>query len=373
MCPYVVFFIGTTAELIKLFTVIEQLKINGVPYKIIATGQNDLQDSDIVRKTNLKIDLFLSSEKSIKKNAVGLFSWFFKTARTAKTQILNMLPDVDFNHSVMVVHGDTISTVMGGIVAKQLKMKLAHVEAGLRSGHIFSPFPEEIDRHIVSWLTDYSFAPGEWASCNLKKGFNKRQTIIDTTYNTICDALSFSERFPLENEDVKNLINKNYAVFVMHRQENLMNKDLVNNLVSQALKTSEKMKVVFILHQITENTLNNLGLLNQLKKAVNVITVRRVEYFDFMKLLQNAEFVVTDGGSNQEELSYMGKPALIIRKSTERKDGLGNNISLFNGKFESINEFVENYNKYKRDRIIPEFSPSEKIAQTLSEVIAVDE
>lgn len=361
-----VFFIGTTAEYIKVFTIIEKCKKFNIPYKIIASGQNEIINTDIAKETNLNIDLQLSYEKDIVKSVVGLFSWFFKTKRKAPKIIRENITDIDFKNSIMVVHGDTLSTVMGAKVAKKLGMKVAHIEAGLRSHNWFSPFPEEFDRCIVSTVSDFNFCPGSEPVNNLKKAKGQN---INTKYNTIIDALEFSERFECKNEDIKNVMKMNYCVIVMHRQENLLQSNLVHNVVNKAIEISKQQNVVFILHQITYNTLVKLNLLKKLEEQKNIILLHRVEYLDFEKLLINSQFVITDGGSNQEELCYMGKPTLIMRSSTERVDGIGENALMYEGNFENINKFVDEFSTYKRNRIIPDVFPTDIIINTLSKEI----
>ena len=361
-----IFFVGTTAEYIKVFTVMEHLLKKGVDVRVIASGQNEIIKTDIAKNTKLKIDLQLSKEDDIVKNAVGLFSWFFKTMKTAAQKIKESLLDIDFKNSVMIVHGDTVSTVMGALVGKKLGMKIAHIEAGLRSHNIFSPFPEEIDRNIVSKLADFNFCQNQDACNNLTKVKGK---VINTEYNTIIDALNFSYNIPCENVKVKEILKDNYSVFVLHRQENLLKSSLVKDVVSIIIERAKTEKVVFILHTITKNTLQSLGLLETLKKTPNVILFDRVEYFDFMKLLSSAKFVITDGGSNQEELSYMGKPTMIVRTSTERIDGIGQNIIMYNKNTENIKKFIQEYEKYRRELTVYKTSPSEIIANNILEVL----
>ena len=358
----IIFFIGTTAEYIKVFTVIEKLKEYNVPVKVIASGQNEIIETDIAKRTDLKIDLQLSYEKDIIKNVFGLFSWFFITMHKSYKTIKNAFPDVDFKNSIMVVHGDTLSTVMGANLGRKLGMKVAHVEAGLRSRHWFSPFPEEFDRCIVSAIADYNFCSGDEPMNNLVKAKGEN---INTRYNTIIDALGFSEQFKCENETVNSLINDDYCVFVLHRQENLLQPKLVNHVVNKIIDVSKTKKVVFILHQITYSTLVKLNLLSKLQNKENIILLHRVEYFDFMKLLMNSKFVITDGGSNQEELYYMGKPTLIVRSSTERLEGIGENALMYEDNFAKIDAFVEDYEQYNRNRILPIVPPTDIIAQTL--------
>jgi UDP-N-acetylglucosamine 2-epimerase (non-hydrolysing) len=358
----IVFFIGTTAEYIKLFTIIEKCKQLNVPYKIISSGQNEIIETDIAKETNLHIDLQLSYEKDIIKNVFGLFSWFFITKNKAPKKIKDTFTDVDFSNSIMVVHGDTLSTVMGAQAAKKLGMKVAHVEAGLRSRHWFSPFPEEFDRCIVSFISDFNFCPGSEPIKNLRKAKGKN---INTKYNTIIDALNFSEQFECKNHDVKNIIGADYCVFVIHRQENLLQSRLVNNVVDKVVEVSKQRKVVFILHQITYNTLLKLNLLKKLEEQENIILLHRIEYFDFMKLLINSQFVITDGGSNQEELYYMGKPTVIMRSSTERLEGIGENALMYGGNFENVNKFIDNFETYKKEKIVPNEPPTDIIVQSL--------
>lgn len=361
------FFIGTTAEYIKVFTVIEKVKElcqnnKNISVKIVTSGQNEISDTDIARTTNLKIDLQLSYEKDIVKNAFGLLSWYCKTRKTAVQKIKEAFPNIDYGNSIMVVHGDTISTVMGAKIGERLGMEIAHIEAGLRSHNIFSPFPEEIDRHLVSKIADYNFCQNDEAYNNLQNAIGE---VINTHYNTIIDALNFSEKLPCQNPKIKELFGEEYGVFVLHRQENLLKPKLVKSIVNIILEQAQQRKVVFILHTITKNTLISMNLLKYLEETENVILFDRVEYFDFMKLLSHSQFVVTDGGSNQEELSYMGKPTMIVRTSTERNEGLGQNVLMYNKNIENIKNFIKNYKNHERQSFVVDVSPSATVADKL--------
>ena len=363
----IVFFIGTIAEYIKLFTVIEAVKESGIPYIVIASGQNEIIDSDIAIKTGLHIDLQLSSEDDITKNVFGLFSWFFKYTLKSKKTIRETFSDIDFKNSVMVVHGDTLSTVMGAVLARRLHMKLAHVEAGLRSRHWFTPFPEEIDRHIVSKLSDINFCQNKVSADNLAKS---RGITVETGFNTIIDSLNYSLSVPINDKTIDDITVRDYCVFVMHRQENLLKSSLVKLIVEKAIEVSKEYPVIFILHPITKSTLIKLNLLGRLDSEGGIILLDRVNYFDFMKLLNKSVFVITDGGSNQEELYYMGKPTLILRTVTERNEGLNENALLYNGDFDNIDSFIRNFADYRRSPVQFDKSPSAIIADTLKEEIS---
>ena len=359
------FFIGTEAELIKIFPVIIECKKRSLNTHIIASGQNSIKNSVILKKANCgQIELELSDEKSITKSAKGLLKWWLRTYIKSASIVRQTFPQIDFAESCMVVHGDTVSTYMGARLGKRLGMMVCHVEAGLRSHNLLSPFPEEIDRLLTSHIARLHFAPGDEASNNLRQA---RGQVVNTRQNTLLDSLKFSRTIPIESDIIAQIILEDYFVFVMHRQENLVSKAFVIEVVREIEKASKDRKCVLLLHKITENTLIKYELMKELKANDNIIMIPRVEYFDFMKLLEHSQFVITDGGSNQEELFYMRKPCLILRTVTERNEGIGVNARLFSGHASDIGKFVSavecsvgnGKNKKKN-------SPSEVIAEYLN-------
>lgn len=366
----ILFWIGTVAELIKTFTVIIEVKKRNIPYKIIATGQNNLIDTDVLKACNDNtVNILLSDSSSIKKTSFGLLTWFYKTYRKSQKQLKSLFAECKSSaEPIIVVHGDTVSTLMGALVAKKNRVKLAHIEAGLRSFDLFHPFPEEIDRILTSKKVDYHFCPGDIPVENLRR-VNTKGTIINTIHNTIYDGLQyansqkFSENLATKIEPIKD----NYFVFVMHRQENIANTALFKSTIEKIIAKSKSIHCVFILHEITRIALEQHNLILALTNEYFTL-LPRVEYFDFMKILASAQFVITDGGSNQEELAYMGKPCLIMRTATERQDGLGENAVLCKNDFEVFDNFIENYQKYERKKIQVDLSPSEIIANKLQEI-----
>ncbi len=357
------FFIGTEAELIKVFPVIIECQKAGNTCHLIASGQNDLHKSRILDMIQLNGKLIeLSKEESIQKSAVGLLKWFVAVRKRAPRMIRQQFDAEALTGASLVVHGDTVSTMMGAFVAKKLRMRLCHVEAGLRSHNLLNPFPEEIDRLITSRLTSVHFAPGNLPAKNLDKAKGK---VINTKYNTILDSLAFSRTVEVMTKEVQDIQGEDYFVFVMHRQENLMNKNFFVQVLEQVKQFSRQRKCVLILHKITENKLRELNLLEELKSDAQFLLLSRVDYFDFMKLLDGAQYVITDGGSNQEELHYMGKPCLIMRKTTERQEGIGENAVMYGGKIENMRKFVEQYRSYQKECLLGKYSPSKKICEVL--------
>lgn len=357
------FFVGTEAELIKVFSVIVKCQERGKICHIIASGQNDLKKSRILDfvKLNGKF-IELSNEENIKKSAMGLLAWFIRTKKSARRIILQNFTLEELTSMPIIVHGDTVSTLMGAMLGRKLGMKVYHVEAGLRSRNLFNPFPEEIDRLLTSRLADVHFAPGTKPCDNLKR---VKGRVVNTRYNTILDSLLISEELPVLTKGLDMILHMDYFVFVMHRQENLANKEFVKQVIRHINKVAEKRKCVLILHKVTENVLMQIGVLENLKNNPDFIVLPRVDYFDFMKLLANAKFVITDGGSNQEELHYMGKPCLIMRKTTERSEGIGSNAVLYQGRIEMINQFAKRYESYTSEAIVGACSPSEIICDNI--------
>ncbi len=357
------FFLGTEAELIKVFPVIlDSMKKGGICH-IIASGQNDLTKSRIMKEIPLNgMFLELSRESDIKKSAKGLLAWFIKTYRSASEKIEEKFGKGVFKGAPMVVHGDTVSTLMGARIGKKLGCVVCHVEAGLRSHPLFNPFPEEIDRLLTSRFARVHFAPGAEPVKNLRRAKGR---VVDTVYNTILDSLKYSKDMPVLTKGLQDILKQDYFVFVMHRQENLANKEFVRQVMDRVEKFAQKRRCVLILHKITEVTFADMGILKGLQADKHFVLLPRVDYFDFMKLLDGAQYVITDGGSNQEELHYMGKPCLIMRKATERQEGIGRNAVLYGGDIDAMEVFEENHASYRIESLLEDYSPSGVIADAL--------
>lgn len=357
------FFIGTEAELIKVFPVIIECQKAGRICHLIASGQNDLRKSRILGFIDLNGKFIeLSREEEIQKSAVGLLKWFLAVKKKAPRIIKKHFSAEELAGANLIVHGDTVSTMMGALIGKKLGMRVCHVEAGLRSHNLLNPFPEEIDRLITSRLARVHFAPGKGPTRNLRKA---KGVVVNTGYNTILDSLACSKHMQIMTKEVQDIQGQDYFVFVMHRQENLMNNDFVRQVLSQIRQFSREKKCVLILHKITENKLKELRILDVLKKDKHFLLLPRVDYFDFMKLLDGAQYVITDGGSNQEELHYMGKPCLIMRKTTERQEGIGENAVMYSGSIENMRKFVGQYSNYQREYLLGKARPSKVICDTL--------
>jgi UDP-N-acetylglucosamine 2-epimerase (non-hydrolysing) len=358
------FFIGTKAELIKVVPVMKELLDRGMDFKIIASGQNDIQKTEMLRWLERKETDLSLSDKKINQSAISLFLWFLRTLPKGVWVLRKELKKADRNNALMIVHGDTISTVMGAGIARICGMRVAHIEAGLRSFSLLHPFPEEIDRILVSHLADIHFCPYALAIDNIKK---RKGIKVNTFYNTLIDSLAFALSQNTTSNLLKRIKNSEYFILVVHRQENLINRGLLEVLMKTLSNLPEELTCVFIMHEPTRVALEKMNILNRLKTKKNIIITPRMPFTEFIKLLCCCEFIITDGGSNQEESSYLGKPCLVLRKVTERVEGRSANMVLSMNDPKIIESFILNYTEYVRPIVVPDISPSKVIADYLSE------
>jgi UDP-N-acetylglucosamine 2-epimerase (non-hydrolysing) len=222
---------------------------------------------------------------------------------------------------------------------------------------MFNPFPEEIDRQIVSFFADSHFCPNSWAVANLKHAHGKK---VNTQQNTLYESLKLAQSNAVPASE-----SQKFFILVMHRQENLFNAEFIDYVIKTITEVSATMKCLFVMHPLTKATLSKLGLLETVQNNANIQVVSNVPYVEFMQILARAEFLLTDGGSNQEEAYYLGKPCLILRKATERIEGLHENVVLYNGNGDFIKDFVADYQKYNRPKLEVAVEPSKIILSEL--------
>lgn len=331
--------LGTKAQLIKMAPIMVELNKNNIPYRFIFTGQHRETIQELLNIFKLKKpDITLHSGKDITK-INQMFIWSLKILFNTLVHKRQIFPNKD---GIILVHGDTFSTLLGALMGKIGNQKVGYVEAGLRSFELFNPFPEELIRRVVSGISDIHFCPGDFAMQNSQKYMGVK---INTKQNTLLDSLNLA----LSNKDIKvkyGIPRTKYCIFSIHRFENIFFKKQLSKIVTYINNYQKKIKVLFILHKPTEERLKEFRLYNKLLKYKNVELRSRYDYFSFIKLLNKSEFLVTDGGSNQEECYYLGKPCLLLRKTTERKEGVGQNAILSNFNWEIIQNFIKDYKRY---------------------------
>ncbi|QQS58703.1 UDP-N-acetylglucosamine 2-epimerase [Candidatus Peregrinibacteria bacterium] len=351
--------LGTRAQLIKMAPVMVELQQRNAPYQFLFTGQHQETIEDIIQNFGIKMpDKNIGGDEEI----IGVFQmllWLirvYKNTIRKKEEFFGKTSPKD----ILVVHGDTISTLLGAYIGKKIGLRVAHVESGLRSFRLFHPFPEEIVRLLTFRLSNIFFCPGQWALQNLKKYRGKRK---NTGHNTLLDAVRLVKN-PTKSEDI--IPNTKFILCSIHRFENIFHRKRFQRILEHIILLAHTFPVLFVLHPTTKNQLHKYpDLLEMLIQEKNISLRPRYDFFTFISLLKKCEFLVTDGGSNQEECFYLGKPCLLMRKKTERQEGLSENAILSEYEQKKIEYFLRNYSSFVRNPIPETISPSQKIVDFL--------
>lgn len=348
--------LGTRAQFIKMAPVMYEMKRRGLEYTLIYTVQHRENVQEVLDVYGLRkpdVVIYEGEEANTKSKLVRwTVDMLYKSIFKAK----KYLP----NKGVVLTHGDTFTAWLAALMGRVAGCKVAHVESGLRSYNIFSPFPEEISRLITFSLSNIYFCSDEWAINNLKRFKGEK---VNIGANTMLDGVKYA----LESKkktDFK-FQNNPYVLVSIHRYENIFKERFADVIIPYLRDISKKYPLVITLHPTTRERLKDLNLYEELEKDRNILLHKRFDFIDWINVCNGAEFVISDGGSNQEELSYLGVPTILFREETERKEGLGENVIL--SKFDRgiIDEFVSNYKNYRREPLFEKVRPSERIVDYL--------
>jgi UDP-N-acetylglucosamine 2-epimerase (non-hydrolysing) len=368
----VILFYGTSAELIKMLGVVQHIPRD--QQLLICSSQHHNGLKKVHKQLGITPDITLSD------------GWFGKDVMTIAQMagmmlhahasfLKKLLPlrrqikAADLAHgtkSIAVVHGDTLTTVIGCYMGLALGVKVAHVEAGLRTHNWRTPFPEEIDRRIAAKFARIHFPPSDVAEADLRKE-NVKGEIINTRYNTAKDAIEQSWKYL--SEDFKSLtLPEHYCLVLLHRTELIENRnDLEAILKVIHSHASKKHPVVFTEHSTTWQKIRSYGFEHYLEKE-GLTVIPKQPYFDFMEIVRRSDYIVTDGGGLQEDAFFLGIPAIVHRQKTERQDGIGFNAQLSGLKPERVAAFLKDHKDKKEfARTIEGFSPSEVVVNTFKD------
>jgi UDP-N-acetylglucosamine 2-epimerase (non-hydrolysing) len=340
-------FIGTRAQLIKMAPVILEIERRKLALNLVLTGQHRetldqlMVDFEIATPPN-----YLYSGPEI-TGIVQMAKWFMFSCIRAICRSDEFMPRPLGEANVVLVHGDTFSTLLGAVVGRLLRVDVAHIEAGLRSHNIFHPFPEELTRIVVFRLSRLSFCPGDWAYGNMAAYKSKA---INTGNNTLRDALGLMLTF---NRSPTPLFGREYGIASIHRFENIFNRGKLVEIVALIEQAADRFPIAFVLHPATRKKLIQFNMFERLERNPGIRLTPRMGYAEFVKLMCGARFVITDGGGNQEELSYLGIPTLLMRKATERQEGLGTTATLCNYDGATLKEFLSSLSTEARERRAP--------------------
>lgn len=351
--------IGTRAQLVKTAPVMAELQKRHIPYTFIYTAQHTETIDQIRYNFDLKQpDIILVNPQETKN--LGVFGkWLFQAISALFTQRKKLIPQP----GLLITHGDTTTCVWGAVLGKITGCQVMHLESGLRSFNLLKPFPEELNRLITFRFTDIYVSPNQWAQDNLSR-YNGVK--LNSQQNTLYDAIQTAIKINMKPQGIK--LTPKYAVVSLHRFENVYNKSRLEKIIDYVCAISQDIPVYFVQHPVTQAKLNQRpDLQTQINQHPQLHLIPRMSFFEFITLTNQSQFVITDGGSNQEELSYMGKPTYILRHETERQEGLGKNAILGGFDKSAILNFAKDYQKYTQPPLKLKLKPSQFVVDYIQD------
>lgn len=323
------FAIGTKAQFIKMAPIMHLLQAEAEPYHLLDLSQHGGLTGKILSDFRLKPAITTLGEtnrsvttyaEAIRWFAHGLWQICMHRRKLREQLFMG-------ENGVVLLHGDTLSTLLGLYLAKTAGLKTALVEAGLSSGNLFDPFPEEWVRRHVGKRVDFLFPPDDASEAWLRERHARRH-IVNTGYNTGLDSLRLITELDGTHAEQHEKA-RPYGVATLHRLETVSNRRRLSRAIRHILMLADKLGTIrFYLHPPTENALKRSGLIRELDSSPRIELHRLEPYPQFINSLMRSEFILTDGGSIQEEAAYLKKPCLILRNRTERNEGIGQNAML---------------------------------------------
>ena len=340
---------GTRPEAIKMAPLIKALKAaDFVECAVCVTGQHREMLDQVLQLFSIKPDYDLN----IMQKA--------QTLSSVTEKILNEMDQVlsDCQPNLVLVHGDTSTTFAAALSCFYHKIDIGHVEAGLRTGHMYSPWPEEINRKLTTGLSAYHFAPTETAKQNLLKE-NVNSDDILVTGNTVIDALLYARQCMMNDINVANEakkpfenvdFSKNIILVTGHRRENHGTgfENICTALENLAV-SDHNIEIVFPVHL---NPKVKGPVTKHLSKHSNIHLLPPLEYLPGVDLMSKSSLILTDSGGIQEEAPALGKPVLVMRETTERPEALNAKTVKLVGSsstkiYEAVIELLENPASYE--------------------------
>lgn len=336
---------GTRPEAVKMAPIVKALKKEeSFNTKICVTAQHRDMLDQVLRIFDIQPDYDLN---------------IFQGGQTL-TQItcraLTGLEEVieEFKPELILVQGDTTTVFTGALAAFYHNVKIGHVEAGLRSGNLYSPYPEEANRMLTGVLTDFHFAPTEISKANLlREGYDENKIFI--TGNTSIDALHWviDKNYKFDEETINNIdfVNKKVILLTSHRRENIGEPmENIFSAIRDIIKENKDVEVIYPMHlnpkvrEIAEKTLGNTDRIH---------LIEPLDYLPFTNLMSKCYLVVTDSGGVQEEAPSLGKPVLVVRKETERPEGIESGTARLAGVnrdtiYDYLNILINDDEEYKK-------------------------
>ncbi|MBP3931091.1 MAG: UDP-N-acetylglucosamine 2-epimerase (non-hydrolyzing) [Peptostreptococcaceae bacterium] len=301
---------GTRPEAIKMAPLIKELeKRDNIDSIVCVTAQHREMLDQVLEIFNIKPDYDLNLMKSNQT----LTSITANVLEGLNTVINEVKPDI------VLVHGDTTTTLSASLAAFYNQCKVGHVEAGLRTYNKYSPYPEEINRQVTGIIADLHFAPTNKSKENLIKE-GKCESDIYVTGNTAIDALKTTVKSNYTNELIDNIGNDRIILLTAHRRENLG--DTMKNMFLAIKKIVEEFDDVQVVYPVHLNPKVRDVADEILGDNKKIHLIEPLNVVDFHNFMEKSYIIMTDSGGIQEEAPSLGKPVLVLRDTTERPEGV---------------------------------------------------
>jgi len=361
---------GTRPEAIKMCPLVKELKTREKLSTIVCvTGQH----REMLDQVLFAFDVMPDYDLSIMKAKQTLFDVTINILEKMKAVLEDVKPDV------VLVHGDTSTTFVTALACFYLQIPVGHVEAGLRTYNIYSPYPEEFNRQAVGIVSNFNFAPTEVSKENLLKEGKTPETIY-VTGNTAIDALKTTVRDDYNHEHLEWASDSRLIMITAHRRENLG--EPMRNMfkaIKRIIDETSDIKVIYPIHMnpvVREAAQEILGDTDRIR------IIEPLEVLDFHNFLSRSHLILTDSGGIQEEAPSLGKPVLVMRDTTERPEGIAAGTLKLVGTDEEViyktfKQLLEDQNEY--DRMSKASNPygdgfaSKRIADILLNKLIIEE
>lgn len=332
---------GTRPEAIKMCPLVNELKTRKQLETVVCvTGQHRQMLDQVLEAFQVEPDYDLS----IMKDRQTLFD--------VTTNILNKIKEVleKEKPNVVLVHGDTSTTFVTALACFYLQIPVGHVEAGLRTYNIYSPYPEEFNRQAVSIISQFNFAPTELSKNNLLKEGKKEETIF-VTGNTAIDALKTTVREDYTHPDLEWVSDSRLIMITAYRRENLGEPmKHMFRAIRRVMDEHPDVKAIYPIHMnpvVREIADSILG------DDERIRIIEPLEVLDFHNFLNRSYMILTDSGGIQEEAPSLGKPVLVMRDTTERPEGIAAGTLKLVGTeeetiYQNFKSLLENKDEYEK-------------------------
>lgn len=332
---------GTRPEAIKMCPLVNELKKRETLKTVVCvTGQH----REMLTQVLEAFDVVPDYDLSIMKQKQTLFDITTLILDRIKSVLEEVKPDV------VLVHGDTSTTFVTALACFYMQIPVGHVEAGLRTYNIYSPYPEEFNRQAVGIISHYNFAPTELSKQNLiKEGKDEKSVYV--TGNTAIDALKTTVREDYTHPELEWASDSRLIVITAHRRENLG--EPMHNMFRAIRRIMDEHPDVKAIYPIHMNPLVREAANEELGGCDRIHIIEPLEVLDFHNFLSRSYMILTDSGGIQEEAPSLGKPVLVMRDTTERPEGLEAGTLKLVGTdedviYQNFKELLENKDAYTK-------------------------